>query len=112
MMIMPYGWPWPIAAAHRPGGLLVPRRQVPGRLGRHSRHQRPHRPPPGKRPRPRRDLASNGLHMSRASPQLRDLGEAIERSTDSITEAIADANELSQCVTRSRVPGRAGTSAR
>ena len=25
MIIMPYGWPWPIAAAHSPGGLLVPR---------------------------------------------------------------------------------------
>ncbi len=24
MIIMPYGWPWPIDAAHRPGRLLTP----------------------------------------------------------------------------------------
>ena len=26
MIMMPYGWPWPIAAAHRPGRLLAPHR--------------------------------------------------------------------------------------
>jgi hypothetical protein len=31
MIIMPYGWPWPIAAAHRPSRLLAPRRR--GSLG-------------------------------------------------------------------------------
>ena len=28
MIMMPYGWPWPIAAAHRPGRLLAPHRLV------------------------------------------------------------------------------------
>ena len=27
MIMMPYDWPWPIAAAHRPGRLLAPHRQ-------------------------------------------------------------------------------------
>jgi len=36
MIMMPYGWPWPIAAAHRPGRLLAP-----------------HRPGSGASPRPR-----------------------------------------------------------
>jgi hypothetical protein len=26
MIMMPYDWPWPIAAAHRPGRLLAPHR--------------------------------------------------------------------------------------
>ena len=30
---MPYGWPWPIAAAHRPGRLLAPHRAVSVALG-------------------------------------------------------------------------------
>jgi hypothetical protein len=30
MIIMPYGWPRPIAAAHRPGRLLAPHRHPEG----------------------------------------------------------------------------------
>jgi len=26
MIMMPYGWPWPITAVHRPGRLLAPHR--------------------------------------------------------------------------------------
>src|SRR6266436_5527866 len=29
LIIMSHGWPWHIAAAHRPGGLLAPRRLKP-----------------------------------------------------------------------------------
>ena len=28
MIIMPYGWPWPIDTAHKPGRLLAPHRYV------------------------------------------------------------------------------------
>ena len=28
MTIMPYGWPWPIDAVHRPGRLLAPHRVI------------------------------------------------------------------------------------
>jgi len=28
MIIMPYGWSWPIAAAHRPSRLLAPHKQA------------------------------------------------------------------------------------
>ena len=33
MIMMPYGWPWPIAAAHRPDRLLAPYRAVSVALG-------------------------------------------------------------------------------
>ena len=33
MIIMPYGWPWPIAAAHRPGRLLAPHKYLQLVLG-------------------------------------------------------------------------------
>ena len=28
MIIMPYGWPWPIDTAHKPGRLLAPHRRI------------------------------------------------------------------------------------